>query len=80
METSLCRQGERRVSILWTGGLSGPVLHEKEIDWVSRTVYDASNVQAVEPFFSMTRSGKGKAALSSVRVHAFLRGKRHLLL
>jgi len=34
--TSLCRQGEQRVSILWTDGLSGPVLHEKEIDWVSK--------------------------------------------
>src|SRR5271156_4713028 len=36
MGTSLCRQGEQRVSILWTGGLSGPVLHEEGIDWVSK--------------------------------------------
>jgi len=36
MGISLCRQGEQRVSILWAGGLSGPVLHEKEIDWVSK--------------------------------------------
>jgi hypothetical protein len=36
MGTSLCRQSEQRVSILWTGGLSGPAVHEKGIDWVNK--------------------------------------------